>query len=141
MSVANAPAAKNPAIVALLADLPITVKKVEAFLAGKQFPLVHENTVTFVFHGRADRVALRHWIFGLQSSQAFTRVADSDPMRSPRRALSTEVICDTTTTLCLGRFPSPGSSRTFPGSLARCRLDVNAHTTTVVMREWLKTSS
>jgi len=49
--------------------------------------------------------------------------------------------CDTTTTLCLGRFPSPTSSRTFPGSLARCKFDVNAHTTTVVMREWLKTSS
>ncbi len=78
MSVVNAPRAKHPAIEALLADQPITVPKIEAFLAGKQFPLVHGNTVTFVFHGRADRVALRHWIFGLQSSQAFTRVADSD---------------------------------------------------------------
>jgi len=25
--------------------------------------------------------------------------------------------------------------------LARCKLEVKAHTTTVVMREWLKTSS
>jgi hypothetical protein len=58
-----------------------------------------------------------------------------------RRALSTEQICDTTTTLCLGRLPSPTSSRTLPGSFARCRFEVNAHTMTVVMREWLKTSS
>lgn len=70
-----------------------------------------------------------------------TRASDSDPIRSPRRAFSTEETCDTTTTLRFGRFPSPASSRTFPGPLARRRFDVSAHTTTVVMREWLKTSS
>jgi hypothetical protein len=68
-------------------------------------------------------------------------VSDSDPIRLPKRALSTEETCDTTTTLCLGRFPSPTSSRISPGSFARCKCDVNAHTTTVVMREWLKMSS
>jgi hypothetical protein len=45
-----------------------------------------------------------------------TRVSDSDPIRSPKWTLSTEETCDTTTTLCLGRFPSPTSSRTFPGA-------------------------
>src|ERR687893_1337852 len=70
-----------------------------------------------------------------------TRASDRDPIRSPRLIFSTEEICDTTTTLCLGRFPSPTSSRTFPGSLARCKFDVSAHTTVVVMREWLKTSN
>ena len=32
-----------------------------------------------------------------------TRASDSDPIRSPRRAFSTEETCETTTTLCLGR--------------------------------------
>jgi hypothetical protein len=70
-----------------------------------------------------------------------TRAPDSDPIRSPRRLLSTDEICDTTTTLRSGRFPSPTSSRTLPGSPARCRFDVRAHTTTVVIREPLNTSS
>lgn len=70
-----------------------------------------------------------------------TRAADSVPIRSPRLALSTEEICETTTTLLLRRFPSPASSKTFPGPFARCRFDVSAHTTTVAMRERLKTSS
>jgi hypothetical protein len=39
-----------------------------------------------------------------------------------------------------GRLPSPGSSRTFPGSVAFARFVVSAHTTTVEIREWLKTS-
>jgi enterochelin esterase-like enzyme len=68
----------NPELAALLATPPLTRGAVEAFLAGKKFPLVHEKTCTFVFHGRATRVALRHFIFGLPTSQTFTRVADSD---------------------------------------------------------------
>ena len=50
------------------------------------------------------------------------------PARRPRRSA------------CEGP-PRPASSRTFPGSPARCKFDVSAHTTTVATREWLKTSS
>ena len=70
-----------------------------------------------------------------------TRASESDPIRSPRRAFSTEETCETTTTLRLGRFPSPAPRRTLPSSFARRRFDVSAHTTTVATREWLKTSS
>ena len=48
---------------------------------------------------------------------------------------STDETCDTTTTLRRGNAPSHSSSSTFPGSFARARFDVRAHTTTVVTRE------
>ncbi len=70
--------ATNAELEALLAAPPLSRETVERFLAGKKFPLVDGDIVTFVFHGRADRIALRHWIFGLQSSQTFSRVPDSD---------------------------------------------------------------
>ena len=62
-------------------------------------------------------------------------------MRSPSRAFSTDDIWDTMTTLCFGSAPSPGSSSRFPGSVAFARFVVSAQTTTVEIREWLKTSS
>jgi enterochelin esterase family protein len=48
--------------------------KIDAFLSGRTFPLVENNRVTFVFRGAADAVNLRHWIFGLPSSQPFERL-------------------------------------------------------------------
>lgn len=77
MSVETAKPITNAALATLLKG-EVNRTTVETFLAGKQFPLVDGDTVTFVFHGRADRVALRHWIFGLQSSQVFTRAGNSD---------------------------------------------------------------
>ena len=49
-------------------------EKIDAFLSGRTFPLVEGDRVTFVFRGPADAVNLRHWIFGLPSSQPFRRV-------------------------------------------------------------------
>src|SRR5690606_5912305 len=54
--------AASPAITALRSP-----EEVRAFLDGREFPLVEGNRVTFVYHGAADAVALRHWIFGLPS--------------------------------------------------------------------------
>src|SRR5262249_44812121 len=68
-----------------------------------------------------------------------TRRADSVPIFSLNWDLSTVKIWDTLTTLCLGRLASPGSSRTFPGAVARLRLEVSAQTTTVLIRLRLKT--
>lgn len=48
--------------------------QVENFLVGREFPLVEGRQVTFVYRGPAQDVCLRHWIFGLPSSQAFSRV-------------------------------------------------------------------
>ena len=52
--------------------------KIDAFLSGRTFPLVDGNSVTFVFRGEADAVNLRHWIFGLPSSQPFERVEGTE---------------------------------------------------------------
>jgi enterochelin esterase family protein len=49
----------------------------DRWLEGQRLPRVDGRTVTFVFHGEADTVHLRHWIFGLPSSQAFTRIPGS----------------------------------------------------------------
>ena len=42
------------------------------------FPLVEGRDVTFVYRGEADAVHLRHWVFGLPSSQPLARVDGTD---------------------------------------------------------------
>ena len=49
-----------------------------AFLTGKSFPLVEGTCATFVWLGAADGVSLRHWIYGLESSSALTRLPGTD---------------------------------------------------------------
>jgi enterochelin esterase family protein len=66
------------AINALAADEPVTDEKIDAFLAAHTFPLVEGPSVTFIFRGQADAVNLRHWIYGLESSQPLTRVHETD---------------------------------------------------------------
>jgi enterochelin esterase family protein len=51
---------------------------IDAFLAANSFPLREGTTTTFVYRGEADKVRLRHWIFGLESSLAFTKLKNSD---------------------------------------------------------------
>lgn len=46
----------------------------DRWLAARRLPHVDGRSITFVFHGPADAVVLRHWIFGLASSQPFARV-------------------------------------------------------------------
>jgi len=53
-------------------------ERIEAFLHEHTFPLVDGSSVTFVFHGRADEVNLRHFIFGLPSSQPMKRIEGTD---------------------------------------------------------------
>jgi enterochelin esterase-like enzyme len=47
---------------------------IDEHLKGRTFPLVDGLRVTFVYRGEADAVNLRHWIFGLESSQPFERI-------------------------------------------------------------------
>ncbi len=56
----------------------LSTREVDAFLAAREFPLVEGQTVTFVWRGEADRVHLRHWIYGLPSSQPLRRLAGTD---------------------------------------------------------------
>jgi enterochelin esterase-like enzyme len=51
---------------------------IDRFLHSHTFPLVEGPSVTFVYRGEADAVYLRHWVYGLTSSQSLTRVPDTD---------------------------------------------------------------
>jgi enterochelin esterase family protein len=48
------------------------------FVEHNAFPLAEAPFYTFVFRGAADEVRLRHWIFGLPTSQPFTRLGATD---------------------------------------------------------------
>jgi enterochelin esterase-like enzyme len=58
--------------------LPLDGAAIDAFLRSHSFPLVEGPRCTFAYRGQADAVNLRHWVFGLPSSQPFERVADTD---------------------------------------------------------------
>jgi enterochelin esterase family protein len=61
-----------------IAKVDLAREDIDEYLEGQTFPLVDGRQVTFVFHGRADEVNLRHFIFGLPSSQAFHRLEGTD---------------------------------------------------------------
>lgn len=55
-----------------------TPEAADAFVRGRTFPIVEGPSVTFVWRGEADAVNLRHWIYGLPSSQALARLGGTD---------------------------------------------------------------
>jgi enterochelin esterase family protein len=52
--------------------------EVREFLLGHEFPIVEDDQVTFVWHGEADEVYLRHFVYALPSAQALERVPGTD---------------------------------------------------------------
>ena len=76
------PAAPPPgprlAIRSLERRLPLKPEQVDEFLRTHSFPLVEGTSVTFAYRGAAQQVNLRHWIFGLPSSQPFHRIPGTD---------------------------------------------------------------
>ncbi len=68
----------SPAISELEARVESEPGAVEQFLLENEFPLAEPPFYTFVFRGPADAVRLRHWIYGLPTSQPFRRVGRSD---------------------------------------------------------------
>jgi len=70
---APAPPRDARAIDALAAG-PRTAEAVDAFLASYQFPIVEGKAITFVYRGDADAVHLKHWVYGLPSSQSLERL-------------------------------------------------------------------
>jgi enterochelin esterase family protein len=66
------------AIQRLEAKRPVTPEAIAAFLEANEFPLVEGTSATFVYRGEADQVFLKHWIYGLPSSQAFERIEETD---------------------------------------------------------------
>jgi enterochelin esterase family protein len=53
-------------------------ESVQRFLQQHSFPIVEGRQVTFFFSGASDRINLRHFIFGLPSSQPFQRIEGTD---------------------------------------------------------------
>jgi enterochelin esterase family protein len=66
------------AIHELAAACPTQPEAIGRFLEDRACPLVEGSHTTFLYRGEADAVLLRHWIYGLASSQAFERLADTD---------------------------------------------------------------
>lgn len=46
----------------------------DRFIAENTFPLVESKRCTFFFRGHAEKVAIRHWVFGLPSSAPLVRL-------------------------------------------------------------------
>lgn len=72
------PAATRLAIRRLERELATNPAALQEFFAKHEFPIVEGPTVTFVWRGEADEVNLRHWIYGLPSSQSFQRLPSTD---------------------------------------------------------------
>ncbi|HUS32343.1 MAG TPA: enterochelin esterase domain-containing protein, partial [Kofleriaceae bacterium] len=68
---------KGASILALEAG-PRSREAVDAFFATQKFPIVEGNFITFVWRGEAEAVHLKHWVFGLPSSQQLARVEKTD---------------------------------------------------------------
>ncbi len=68
----------HPALRALWAEGVTNPSKIETFLETQSFPLSERGASTFVFHGDAEGVTLRHWIHGLPGGPPFQRLADTD---------------------------------------------------------------
>jgi enterochelin esterase-like enzyme len=61
-----------------LAAGPHTPEAVDAFFAGRAFPIAEGSAITFVYRGAADAVHLKHWVYGLPSSQQLARIDGTD---------------------------------------------------------------
>jgi enterochelin esterase family protein len=57
---------------------PRTKEAIDAFFAVNSFPIVVGSSITFVWRGEAEAVHLKHWVFGLPSSQSLARMAHTD---------------------------------------------------------------
>ena len=55
-----------------------TREAVDAWMGRHKFPVVVGRSITFVWRGDAEAVHLKHWVFGLPSSQSLGRVDGTD---------------------------------------------------------------
>jgi enterochelin esterase family protein len=56
----------------------VPAHELHGFLDHNEMPWVEGSQVTFFFRGHVDMVRLRHWIFGLPSSQPFHHIPHTD---------------------------------------------------------------
>lgn len=57
---------------------PRTPEAIDAFFTSHSFPIVEGTTITFVYRGEAEAVHLKHWVYGLASSQPLHRLEGTD---------------------------------------------------------------
>jgi enterochelin esterase family protein len=55
-----------------------TSAEIDAFLEGRDVPIVEGSRVTVLFRGIADDVRLRHWVFGLPTANSLHRLPGTD---------------------------------------------------------------
>ncbi len=55
-----------------------TEAQISELLESHQFPNVVDSKVTFVFRGEAEKVELRHWIYGLPTAIPMSRLGQTD---------------------------------------------------------------
>ena len=55
-----------------------SAEAIGSFLDRHEFPLAEGAKVTFVFRGQADEVRLRHWVYGLSTSEPLIRIQGTD---------------------------------------------------------------
>jgi enterochelin esterase family protein len=67
----------SSAIETLIAGKPDQAA-VDAWMQGRDFPIVEGRHATFVWRGEADGVRLRHFIFGLETAQPLDRIEGTD---------------------------------------------------------------
>ncbi len=65
------------AVETFLASEP-DAEKARAFVAGRKFPIVEGQSVTFAWVGHAEAVKLVHWIYGLESQTPLVQVPGTD---------------------------------------------------------------
>lgn len=59
-------------------DASLDIAALKLAVEQKQVPLVDDDGVTFVFAGQADKVFLRHWVYGLPNAMEMQRLPKSD---------------------------------------------------------------
>ncbi len=69
---------ENLAIHRLIEAQDHSAEAVDRFLAEHPPPILEGSVVTFAYRGEADAVLLQHFIYGLETSQPFQRLAGSD---------------------------------------------------------------
>ena len=67
----------NQELISLIREGTPTPEAIDAFISSHEFPLAEPAGVTFVYRGEAASVSLRHWVYGLPSSQPLERVAET----------------------------------------------------------------
>jgi len=61
-----------------LTDTGATLEQIHQFLATHRFPIVEGEQVTFVWFSAAHKVYLRHWVYGLETSNELHRIPHTD---------------------------------------------------------------